>query len=606
MANFDPSIKVGFVRIHQIIALCLAVVFIVVAALATLEIERFYRDKFLPNTFVNAIDVSNLTFHEAQQALAGHTADTNFALTLHAENTIATLSGELLRPKYDYEQALITAQTTNGAQSWPTRYLRALGIGQAEHFTALLECDTTSIASAVATLAAKTHRPNTYPSVKLQTSGNPRSIIIHPGEVGYELDATASAERIQTTCSNLTSDQLTQQSTIDPIELIAQPAPDPLSQEEITALRTAAEKLVNKKVTLKIQNQVFHLSDQQLVALLATTARLDEQKLHETLQAISKQVLAEPINAELSYDPTTLKVTSFTPPRDGLTIDQANTQNQLIAAIQRWLNSETTEPQQEVAATITAKKPEITLDKTNNLGINELIGLGESAYAHSIPTRVHNVALTAKKINLNIIKPGETFSFNKALGEVSKATGFQPAYVIKNGRTELGDGGGVCQVSSTLFRAAMNAGLNITLRKPHSYRVSYYELNSKAGFDATVYAGEVDFRFINDTPGHILLYTETDSKNLTMKIELYGTSDGRTSEISDYKAWGARPAPPPVYIDDPSLPPGKVKQVDWATGGLKTSFVYTVKDKFGTVKQQETYYSNYLPWSAKYLRGPAQ
>ncbi len=91
-----------------------------------------------------------------------------------------------------------------------------------------------------------------------------------------------------------------------------------------------------------------------------------------------------------------------------------------------------------------------------------------------------------------------------------------------------------------------------------------------------------------------------------MKIELYGTSDGRTSEISDYKAWGARPAPPPVYIDDPSLPPGKVKQVDWATGGLKTSFVYTVKDKFGTVKQQETYYSNYLPWSAKYLRGPAQ
>lgn len=606
MANFDPSIKVGFIRIHQIIALCLAVAFVMVAALATFEIERFYRDKFLPNTYINSIDVSNLTVHEAQQALAAHTARTQFSLTLQAAQATATLSGELLQPTYAYDQALADSQAANNALPWTARYLRALGIGESQHVIAALECDETPIASAVATLATKTSRPNVHPFVKLQTSGNPNSITINPGEVGYELDATASTQLVQATCANLSTEQLNQQTTIDPIQLIAQPAPDPLNETEIATLRTAAEKLVNKKIALKIQNQIFYLSDQQLVALLATTATPDETKLHETLQAISKQVLTEPRNAELAYDPTTLKVTSFVPPRDGLTIDQTSTKDQLAAALQRWISQETTEPQQEITAAVTAKKPEITLDKTNNLGINELIGLGESAYAHSIPTRVHNVALTAQKINLAIVKPGETFSFNKTLGEVSKATGFQPAYVIKNGRTELGDGGGVCQVSSTLFRAVMNAGLNITLRKPHSYRVSYYELNSKAGFDATVYAGDVDFRFVNDTPGHILVYTETDSKNLTMRIELYGTSDGRTSEISNYKAWDARPAPPPVYIDDPTLPPGKVKQVDWATGGLKTSFVYTVKDKFGTVKQQETYYSNYLPWSAKYLRGPAQ
>lgn len=606
MANFDPSIKVGFIRIHQVVALCLAVVFVVVAALATIEIERFYRDKYLPNTFINDLDVSNLTTQEALQALSAHTPSTDFVLTLQAADKTATIAGELLRPTYEYEQALKTAQSLGNEQPWMTRYLRALGIGDTQHTTALLECDQTPIASAVATLATQTQRLNKYPSVKLLTSGNARSITIEPGVVGHELNATASSELVQSICANLTPDQLTAKAAITPISLVSMPAPEPLSEDEITALRTTAEKLVGKKITLKVQNQQFYLSDQELIDLLATNTTIDTAKLTTALTTISKQVLAEPVNAEFTYDPTTLKVSSFSPPRDGLTIDQVSTQNQLTTALEQWLNGTITENQQELIVSITAKKPDITLDKTNNLGINELIGHGESAYAHSIPTRVHNVALTAKKINLAIIKPGETFSFNKTLGEVSRATGFQPAYVIKNGRTELGDGGGVCQVSSTLFRATMNAGLNITLRRPHSYRVSYYELNSKAGFDATVYAGDVDFRFINDTPGHILLFTETDSKNLTMKIELYGTSDGRTSEISDYKAWGARPAPAPVYIDDPSLPPGKVKQVDWATGGLKTSFVYTVKDKFGTVKQQETYYSNYLPWSAKYLRGPAQ
>lgn len=606
MANFDPSIKVGFARIHQIIALCLAVVFLLVAGLATFEIERFYRDKFLPNTFVNAIEVSNLTFAEAQQALSHRTANTDFSLTLEAQQAIATLSGEVLQPNYTYDQALTQVQTETVHQDWVTRYMRALGLGQSQHISAPLTCNQQSIDDAVASLSAKTYRAHIHPSVQLQTGGNSRSIVINPGSVGYELDATASSQLIQDVCANLTTEQLSHQTSIEPIKLIAQTAPEPLSSEAVTTLRTTAEKLVGKKLAIKIQNQVFYLSDQQLIALLAVTAAPDQTKINTTLQSISKQILTEPINAELTFDPTTLKVTSFIPPRDGLTIEQSATQEQIITALNQWLTNSHTETQQEVIATITAKKPEVTLDKTNSLGINELIGHGESAYAHSIPTRVHNVALTAKKINLTIVKPGETFSFNKTLGEVSKATGFQPAYVIKNGRTELGDGGGVCQVSSTLFRAVMNAGLNITLRKPHSYRVSYYELNSKAGFDATVYAGEVDFRFVNDTPGHLLLYTETDSKNLTMKIEIYGTSDGRTSEITDYKAWGARPAPPPVYIDDPSLPPGKLKQVDWATGGLKTSFVYTVKDKFGTVKQQETYYSNYLPWSAKYLRGPAQ
>lgn len=120
-------------------------------------------------------------------------------------------------------------------------------------------------------------------------------------------------------------------------------------------------------------------------------------------------------------------------------------------------------------------EPEITLAEANNQGIEELIAIGKSDYSHSIPSRIHNVILAASKFNGVMIPKDGEFSFNTIIGDISSSTGYQPAYVIQNGRTVLGDGGGVCQVSTTAFRAALNAGLPITERHAHAYRVSYYE-----------------------------------------------------------------------------------------------------------------------------------
>jgi vancomycin resistance protein YoaR len=201
------------------------------------------------------------------------------------------------------------------------------------------------------------------------------------------------------------------------------------------------------------------------------------------------------------------------------------------------------------------------------------------------------------------VAPGEEFSFNKTLGEVSANTGYRPAYVISGGQTILGDGGGVCQVSTTTFRAALNAGLNITRRVAHSYRVSYYELNQKPGIDATVYAGNVDLRFINDTGHYLLITGETDSENLYMKIEIWGTSDGRKAEIVDHKTWGYVPPLATQYIPDPNLPPGVKRQIDWSVAGIKASFKYVVRDKDDNLIREAEYLSNYQPWAAKYLVG---
>lgn len=247
-------------------------------------------------------------------------------------------------------------------------------------------------------------------------------------------------------------------------------------------------------------------------------------------------------------------------------------------------------------------EPEITLEKSNNFGIQELIGEGQSDYTHSIPERIHNIKLAASKFDGVLIPKDKVISFNDIVGDISAITGYKPAYVIKNGKTVLGDGGGVCQVSSTLFRAGLNTGLPILERTAHAYRVGYYENDSKPGLDATIYSPSVDLKIKNDTPASILIQTEIDEENNILKFKLYGKKDNRTVELSPITVYDVVPAPPPIYQDDPTLPVGVVKQVDFAAGGAKSQFTYKVKMGDKTVIDK-TFYSVYRPWAAVFLVG---
>lgn len=181
--------------------------------------------------------------------------------------------------------------------------------------------------------------------------------------------------------------------------------------------------------------------------------------------------------------------------------------------------------------------------------------------------------------------------------------GFKNAYIIKEGHTILDVGGGICQVSTTLFRAMLDAGLNIIERQAHAYRVVYYEEDSKPGFDATVFIPSPDLKFINDTSNYVLIRSIYDGTNKSLVYEIYGTNDGRKIEISNYKQWGAQPAPPDIYNDDPTLPVGTVVQDEHKVPGLNTSFDWKVTKADGTVLHQKTYTSNFVPWAAVYRRG---
>lgn len=241
----------------------------------------------------------------------------------------------------------------------------------------------------------------------------------------------------------------------------------------------------------------------------------------------------------------------------------------------------------------------------DSYGISNLIGVGKSKFSGSINSRVHNLNLAAEKINGTLIAPGEEFSFLNTVGPISSATGFQTAYIISQGKTVLGEGGGVCQTSTTLFRAILNSGLPITARYPHAYRVGYYEQDAKPGFDASVYYPSLDLKFKNDTDKYILIQAEVDKAKYEMTFYLFGTKDGREVQVSEPELFGYIPTPAPEYIEDKSLKPGQIKQIDFPASGITSSFERKVV-KNGEELYNDTFKSTYSPWKAIYLKGPSK
>jgi vancomycin resistance protein YoaR len=167
--------------------------------------------------------------------------------------------------------------------------------------------------------------------------------------------------------------------------------------------------------------------------------------------------------------------------------------------------------------------PEKSLSDTNTLGINELVAEGVSKFNGSPKNRRWNIAVGVEKMKGILLPQGATFSFDDNLGPVDGEHGFLPELVIDNGTTLPEFGGGLCQVSTTTFRAAMAAGLPITDRRNHAYAVSYY---SPQGTDATIYPGSADLKFVNNTPATILIWPYEKDAN-TLVFDFYGTKDDR-------------------------------------------------------------------------------
>lgn len=333
---------------------------------------------------------------------------------------------------------------------------------------------------------------------------------------------------------------------------------------------------------------------------LTTPTTFNTDKFASMIKPLQEKAYKAPVDAQFEF--TNGRVTTFTSSVDGVQLDTAKAQKFVEDSILKTLEGKGAKDFSFEIPSITLE-PDITTEEANTFGIVEEIGSGTSLFQHSIPNRIHNVKHAAAKINGILVAPDEEFSFVQHLGDVSKATGYATAYIIQGGRTVLGDGGGVCQVSTTLFRALLDAGLPITERKAHAYRVNYYEQDSPPGLDATVYYPTVDLKFVNDTGNYLLIQSQVDPVELRLTYTIYGKSDGRTVELTKPIVGGYAPAPEPLYQDDPSLPTGTTKQVDYAASGATATFQRVVKDKDGKVMIDEKYVSRYAPWRAVFLVG---
>ena len=313
----------------------------------------------------------------------------------------------------------------------------------------------------------------------------------------------------------------------------------------------------------------------------------NQQKIQEYLQEVAKEIDIDPIKPQLEIEDE--RVIEFQVGQPGLVL---NLEENAIFITQTILNKE-----KQVDLKVEETEPVPLPKEIDSFGIKELIGEGSSNFAGSPKNRRYNIKIGAEKLHGILIKPDQEFSLVQALGKINKEEGFLPELVIKGNRTIPEYGGGLCQIGTTMFRLALNTGLPITERRPHSYRVSYYE---PAGTDATIYNPWPDLKLINDTNHHLLLQTEIKGNELIFKF--YGTLDGRIVETTKPELFNITSPGPIQYVETTELLPGEKKKIESAHAGASAEFKNIITFSNGVVRE-DVWKSYYRPWPEVWLIG---
>lgn len=577
-------------KLLHILVLFLSI-FILSPLIALLALYVVFLNKIYPNIHVDGVAIGNKTVEEASTAISGLENKIPDVIILKYKEKSWNLAlkdvSYYIRPR---ETAIKAYKFGRGGSAVENIQELYKGVTRGSNIELDYLVDTKSLESKLSNIFTEVFSPAIDPKIDitLDNKTGKKVVNVSAGQEGMELDKEKALSIINGRLSSF---------NFSPIELPINPINPAFGKAQIEKTKARAEGLLGKTLILTFEDFSWTLNDSEVIDFLDFDGSYSTEKIANFANSISSSIERSPQNASFQFADN--KVTLFRPAIDGVALDTGLFTERVVESLE---NLEKSEEKISISIPVSKKTPEVTTESVNNLGIKELIGRGYSTFKGSIQSRVHNIVLASSKINGALIKPGDTFSFNKTLGDVSAATGFQQAYIIKEGRTVLGDGGGVCQVSSTLFRAALNAGLPIEERWPHSYRVSYYEQGFGPGLDATVFDPSYDLKLRNDTAGYILIQAYTDTNNLKLTFDLYGTSDGRVAKITPPKIWSETPPPPDLYQDDPTLPVGTVKQVDWKAWGAKVSFDYKVTRGNETL-QQKTFYSNYSPWRAIFLKG---
>jgi len=451
----------------------------------------------------------------------------------------------------------------------------------------------------LADLAGQVNRPVRDATLELQGL----SVVTTPSQVGRVLDVGASRERIFTRLADLSGGA---------VELVVREIPPELP--DVSQAAQQVKRILSGPITLRLPQDALYegasppgpwvISPELLASALhiewvagSPTARLivhlDGAILRPHIELLAEELAISPVDARLEYNPAQDTFAELTPSRRGQQLDMETTLERVLAGAEI--------EQRDVVLPLIPQEPTVSAANAHHLGIQELIQPeGITSFKGSSQARMQNIATAAARFYGVVVGPGEVFSFNEHLGEVSAETGYEESLIIMGDRTRVGIGGGVCQVATTAFRAAFWGGYPIEERWAHGYRVRAYE--PPVGLDATVYAPDVDFKFRNDTPYYLLIQTETDLQAQTVAFRFYSTSTGRRVEMEGPEIENRVPHGPDIIEEDPTLPVGTRKQVDWAVDGLDATVIRRVYEGQKLVGE-DRFFSRYRPWQVRFRVG---
>ena len=410
------------------------------------------------------------------------------------------------------------------------------------------------------------------------------SIVVIPEKSGRHLDMGLAMIGLASQFSNL-------QKQLD--MPIVQKSPD-LNQANLSRQISFVSKISQKPIKLIYSDKSWDISRQQIIGWLGKESaylplkndlinryypidnswgdlKINQSLLSEYLSTLAGQINVEAIDAQLSIEGG--RATVFKQSRDGVTLNIPNSIKNITESLNAGNDG-------TISLAIDIKKADVSDENIDNLGIKELISEGVTYFPGSPPNRLQNVRVGMSKFNGILLKPDQIFSFGEFLGEVGPAQGYAPGLIILGDHEEKAYGGGLCQVSSTAYRAALLAGLPILQRTNHAFAISYYTAPyGVPGVDATIYYPQVDMKFKNYTGHHILIQTEMVGTTLTFRF--YGTKTKSGTIRGPFFVSGSGDATKPsqtVFYRDVLDLNGKVTKTDTINTFYKSSLDFPITD----------------------------
>jgi vancomycin resistance protein YoaR len=548
---------------------------------ATLLIWQFWHtNRIFSGVQINGVLVGGLTRAQALDELARYRREYPApAVSLYYGGQQWPIPAAHLQMHADLLGAVNDAYLVGRQGNWVQRTRKQLvALLGGANLQPTVAFDTTMLRQALADIAGQVHRP-----------GRPtRQIgeITLPAEAGIDVDMESTLDRLLATLQESASTTLVR----TPLAVV-EVAPAALP----TTVTTTAAAALRPPLQLHDDRYGLHLAlDPVLLSAIVREGeppQIDEEALRQQLAGWAEQLDIAPQNARLRFNAATGGVTVLQQSQVGRQLD-------IEATLSAVRNALTTGGTQAPLVMVEAP-PAVDMNRIAEMGIRELVARGTTFFKGSSAARVHNIRVAAEKFEGLVIPPGEIFSFNQGVEDVSAANGFEDSLIIWGDQTATGVGGGVCQVSTTVFRAAYNAGLPIVERYNHGYIVDWY---GAPGLDATIFTPTVDFRFRNDTGAYLLIEPVVNSAEGMITFNLYGTKPNRQVSVGAPVQSEIIDPEPPEYRVDESLTAGQRKQVEWEQKGMTVTVTRTIVEN-GTTRT-DTVTSRYQPWRAVYLVAP--